>query len=225
MIHSIILVDADSGILLLEKKLKPQKANDVSADALANFFGELNSMIDDIQKSMKKGRDVSNMTRVVSSENSSITLHFQPNARVLVCSISDPDDDVEKITHNLKLVGKRFWLKHKTDLDIFRKENLRDIFNPFGVDIETITLGGKIGEKFPKLLIAEPALERIKMVACPLNAKRHNLKSPCAITGLCAECHSQFKICNKTVIIDGESPRFFPEPRTYVVIVGENLGF
>jgi hypothetical protein len=103
-------VDADSGILLLEKKLKTRKGNDVSADALANFFGELNGMIDDIQKSMKKGRDVSNMTRVVSSENSSISLHYQPKARVLVCAISDPDDDVERITQNLKLLGKRFWL-------------------------------------------------------------------------------------------------------------------
>ena len=178
MIYSIILVDADSGILLLEKKLKVQKSSDVSADALANFFGELNTMIDDIQKSMKKGRDVSNMTRVVASENSSISLHYQPNARVLICSISDPDDDVEKITQNLKLVGKRFWLKHKTDLEIFRKENLRDIFNPFGVDIETITLGGKIGEKFPKLLIAEPALERIKMMGI-INGEEYNVANLC----------------------------------------------
>ena len=178
MIYSITLVDADSGILLLEKKLKTRKANDISADALANFFGELNGMIDDIQKSMKKGRDVSNMTRVVSSENSSITLHYQPKARVLVCAISDPDDDVERITQNLKLLGKRFWLKHKTDLEIFRKENIREIFNPFGVDIETISVGGKIGEKFPKLTIAEPALERIKMMGI-INMDEYNVANLC----------------------------------------------
>lgn len=178
MIYSIILVDADSGILLLEKKLKTRKGNEVSADALANFFGELNGMIDDIQKSMKKGRDVSNMTRVVSSENSSITLHYQPLARVLVCAISDPDDDVERITQNLKLIGKRFWLKHKTDLEIFRKENVREIFNTFGVDIETISVGGKIGEKFPKLIIAEPALERIKMMGI-INMDEYEVANLC----------------------------------------------
>jgi hypothetical protein len=178
MIYSIILVDADSGILLLEKKLKTQKSTHVSSDELANFFGELNTMIDDIQESMKKGRDISNMSRVVSSENSTITLHYQPKARVLVCAISDPDDDVEKITQNLILVGKRFWLKHKTDLEIFRKENLRDIFNSFAVDIETISLGGKIGEKFPKLLIAEPALERIKMMGI-INADEYEVANLC----------------------------------------------
>lgn len=171
-------MDADSGILLLEKKLKIRKGNDVSADALANFFGELNGMIDDIQKSMKKGRDVSNMNRVVSSENSSISLHYQPKARVLVCAISDPDDDVERITQNLRLLGKRFWLKHKTDLEIFRKENIREIFNPFGVDIETISVGGKIGEKFPKLIIAEPALERIKMMGI-INMDEYNVANLC----------------------------------------------
>ena len=200
MIHSIILVDADSGILLLEKKLKSQKANDVSADALANFFGELNTMIDDIQKSMKKGRDVSNMTRVVASENSSITVHYQPNARVLICAISDPDDDVEKITQNLKLVGKRFWLKHKTDLEIFRKENLRDIFNPFAVDIETITLGGKIGEKFPKLLIAEPALERIKMMGI-INGEEYS------VANLCDGKTSTLKIAKELELSTGKTKK------------------
>ena len=178
MIYSIILVDADSGILLLEKKLKSSKTNDVSPDVLASFFGELNGMIDDIQKSMKKGRDVSNMTRVVSSENSSVLLHYQPKARVLVCAISDPDDDVERITQNLKVLGKRFWLKHKTDLEIFRKENIREIFNPFGVEIETQTLGGRVGEKFPKLLIAEPALERIKMMGI-INMDEYNVANLC----------------------------------------------
>lgn len=193
MIYSIILVDADSGILLLEKKLETSKVNDVSADALANFFGELNSMIDDIQKSMKKGRDVSNMNRVISSENSSINIHYQPKARVLVCAISDPDDDVEKITQNLKFVGKRFWLKHKTDLEIFRKENIRDIFNSFAVDVETISLGGKIGEKFPQLLIAEPALERIKMMGI-INTEEYN------VANLCDGRTSAIKIAKKLEI-------------------------
>ncbi|MBN2157571.1 MAG: hypothetical protein JW776_16105 [Candidatus Lokiarchaeota archaeon] len=200
MIYSIILVDADSGILLLEKKLKIQKENNVPADALANFFGELNNMIDDIQKSMKKGQDLTQKTRVVASENSSITLHFQPNARILICAISDPDDDTEKITNNLKIVGKRFWLKHKTDLEIFRKENLRDIFNPFGVDIETITLGGKIGEKFPKLLIAEPALERIKMMGI-INHNEYN------VANMCDGKTSAFKIAKNLNISSDEAKK------------------
>jgi hypothetical protein len=200
MIYSIILVDADSGILLLEKKLKSSKTNDVPPDVLASFFGELNGMIDDIQKSMKKGRDISNMTRVVSSENSSVLLHYQPKARVLVCAISDPDDDVERITQNLKILGKRFWLKHKTDLEIFRKENIREIFNPFGVDIETITIGGKIGEKFPKLIIAEQALERIKMMGI-INMEEYN------VANLCDGKTSALKISKKLELTSNETKK------------------
>lgn len=71
----------------------------------------------------------------------------------------------------------------------------------------------------------EEALERIKMKASPMNAKRHHYPAPCATIGVCSECRSEWKICNKTVIIEGESARSFPQPRTSVVIIGEPLGF
>ncbi len=70
----------------------------------------------------------------------------------------------------------------------------------------------------------EEALERVRKFACPMNAKRHGYQSPCTITGICADCRGKWRICNKTAIIEGESLRFFPEPRTMVVIVGERLG-
>jgi hypothetical protein len=52
------------------------------------------------------------------------------------------------------------------------------LVNPFGVDIETQTVGGKIGEKFPKLIIAEPALERIKMMGI-INMHEYNVANLC----------------------------------------------
>jgi len=70
----------------------------------------------------------------------------------------------------------------------------------------------------------EAALKRIKRIACPLNAKRHGYQTPCTITGVCGDCKGEWRICNKTAIIEGESARFFPEPRIFVVIVGEELG-
>lgn len=163
MIYSVIVVDGDSGILLLEKPMVDMETTKkVSPDVLAGFFKALNSMIDDIQHSMKKGRDVSNMTRVVSSEGSTIVLYYQPQARILICSISDPDDNREKIMEVLQILGKRFWLKHRSDLDVFRRENIRDIFNSFSVEIDTYTLEGKVAEKFPKLLVGKNTLNRIK---------------------------------------------------------------
>jgi hypothetical protein len=162
MIYQIIIVDSDSGILILEKQLKAlDKPKTLNNEILAGFFKALNSVIDEIQKSMKKGRDVENMSRIVSSENSLIILHFHPQSRVLMCSISDPDDEQEKLIEVLRVLAKRFWSKHQSDIEIFRKKNTRDVFTAFSVDIETYTLGGKVAEKFPSLLIAESALDRI----------------------------------------------------------------
>lgn len=163
LIYSIIIVDGDSGVLLLEKPMKAlDKDHKISPELLAGFFKALNSMIDDIQISMKKGRDVSNMTRAVTSEGSSIILHYQPQARVLLCSISDPDDDENKIREILRDLGKRFWQKHRGDLELFRKEGVKNIFNSFSVDLDTYSLEGKVAESFPKTMITKMALERVK---------------------------------------------------------------
>lgn len=45
------------------------------------------------------------------------------------------------------------------------------------------------------------ALDRIKNVAAPLNAKRLNLPLPCAETGYCHDCKSEVRICRVTSII------------------------
>lgn len=45
------------------------------------------------------------------------------------------------------------------------------------------------------------ALERIKRVAAPMNAKRLSLPLPCAETGYCHDCKSEARICRVTSII------------------------
>lgn len=45
------------------------------------------------------------------------------------------------------------------------------------------------------------ALDRIKRIAAPLNAKRLNLPLPCAETGYCHDCKSEARICRVTSII------------------------
>jgi len=65
------------------------------------------------------------------------------------------------------------------------------------------------------------AMDRIKEKACPPNAKRLGLKTPCAVTGHCTECFGDERMCNVTVIINHK-------PKTVdlnVYIIGENLGF
>ena len=45
------------------------------------------------------------------------------------------------------------------------------------------------------------ALDRIKRIAAPMNAKRLNLPLPCAETGYCHDCKSEARICRITSII------------------------
>lgn len=67
----------------------------------------------------------------------------------------------------------------------------------------------------------EEADQRIKMVAAPINTKRHELPNPCLKTGQCEDCKSQNRICNITTIIH----RCPPFTKIHVVIIGEDLGF
>lgn len=47
----------------------------------------------------------------------------------------------------------------------------------------------------------EAAIERIKRVAAPMNAKRLNLPLPCAETGFCHDCTSDKRICRIVSIL------------------------
>ncbi len=65
------------------------------------------------------------------------------------------------------------------------------------------------------------AMDRVKQSACPQNAKRMNLKTPCAITNECNDCLSAERMCNITTIISHKP--MSTELKVY--IVGEALGF
>lgn len=65
------------------------------------------------------------------------------------------------------------------------------------------------------------AVDRIKNVACPLNARRLKLATPCAAAGRCTDCRSPQRMCNATVRL--QRP---PGGRKfYVYLVDEELGY
>jgi len=77
----------------------------------------------------------------------------------------------------------------------------------------------------------DEALERIRVIAAPINAKRHYLKHPslkklgdlpCVRTGTCVDCRHDSRICHYTVIIDGAG--IWHKGRIKVVLIGEELG-
>lgn len=65
------------------------------------------------------------------------------------------------------------------------------------------------------------AVERIRSHAAPLDAKRLAKKTPCAVTGHCADCKSKDKICNYFTVIQGQ----FDETRIKVIFVNKELGY
>ncbi|MFX0075301.1 MAG: hypothetical protein ACFE96_07660 [Candidatus Hermodarchaeota archaeon] len=111
---------------------------------------------------MVKGRNREDMTRIVESENSTIIIIYHPPSRILFCSISDPDDDVDKTIEVIKKISTRFYKKHQSDLKIFRTTSQKSRFQTIIADIENLCQGGKIAEIFPNLLVVKKVLEKIK---------------------------------------------------------------
>lgn len=162
MIYSIFLIDADSGVLIVDSTFKKMAhAENEQPQVLAGFFQTLNSTIDDIHTSMRKGRDLSNMNRILASEGATVILHYQPEGRILFASISDADDNTDKILDCLKILSRRFWKKHHSDVEQFRINSQKDIFKSFLIELQIMTLNGTIGEEFPKLSVSDSSLNRI----------------------------------------------------------------
>lgn len=68
----------------------------------------------------------------------------------------------------------------------------------------------------------DTAIARARSVAAPINAARFpGLDTPCAKTGLCANCRSENCICNQILITRNSRPA----GRIKVIVVGEELGF
>jgi len=65
------------------------------------------------------------------------------------------------------------------------------------------------------------AIARAKRFACPPNCKRLARKTPCAETGVCADCDSPDRICKVTAVFD-RAPTHTP---TRAILVDEDLGY
>lgn len=67
----------------------------------------------------------------------------------------------------------------------------------------------------------EKAVIRARTVAAPMNQQRFLRETPCAATGVCADCKSPDCICNQIVI----TRHCRPANRIKFILVGEELGF
>jgi len=159
LIYKIYLIDGDNGISLLESTFKELKK--IQDDILTGFFKAINTTIDVIQKAMVKGRRVNEMDRILQSEDSIILIYYHPLSRILFCSISDADDNTDRIEEIIHKIANRFWKKHQSDLKNFRATTDKSRFQTLIADIENLTIGGKIAEVFPNLIVAKNVLEKV----------------------------------------------------------------
>ncbi len=65
----------------------------------------------------------------------------------------------------------------------------------------------------------QQARERIRRIA-PQNAKNHGFKTPCAVTGVCADCNSPERLCNVHMSI----AKCYPQGRIIVILTEEAAG-
>jgi len=65
------------------------------------------------------------------------------------------------------------------------------------------------------------AIERIKRIAAPMNAKRLNLSLPCAETGYCHDCKSEKRICRILSILMKKPG----QTDIHVYLINEELGY
>ena len=110
---------------------------------------------------MVKGKNSNDMIRIVESENSTIIIVYHPPSRILYCSISDADDDIDKLINVINKISSRFWKKHQSDIKLFRTTSEKSRVQTIITDIENICQGGRVAEVFPKLLVGEKVLPKI----------------------------------------------------------------
>lgn len=67
----------------------------------------------------------------------------------------------------------------------------------------------------------EEGYNRARNTAAPINTLRLNKKTPCAVTGKCADCQSPDCICSQIVI----TRRSHIPGRIQVILIGEELGY
>jgi hypothetical protein len=67
----------------------------------------------------------------------------------------------------------------------------------------------------------EEGIIRIKNIACPKNAERLDLNTPCRHLGKCDNCSSPQRFCNATLVME----RQMTGSQTIIYIINEKLGY
>ncbi len=162
MIYKIYLIDGDNGIAVLDTTFKEFIEVEEESVVFPDLFNAVNIMIDNIHKDIARGKNLNELMKTIETESTLIVLFYHPLSRMLICSISDVEDNIEKIKDVIKKIGSRLWLKHQSEIELYRSTTDKSRIQIFTADIEIMTLGGKIAEDYPKLIVIKNILQKIR---------------------------------------------------------------
>lgn len=140
-----------------------------------------------------------------------------------------------------KIIDREAWNTKEEERKLYGEICCVDYFlmstNAFTLDGELINVDGRgnrvaflcYGPQNVLILVGmnklvkdvESGIERVHLAAAPPNSVRLNKKTPCAVTGVCADCQSSDCICSQTVV----TRRSFYPNRIKVILIGEELGY
>lgn len=149
--------------------------------------------------------------------------------------------------HELLVNRGNILLDHSTaktndeSMDICRKQLTADVFmssaNAISADGKLVNIDGRCNRVAalsfgPKKVIIvaginkiaadlNAAIFRARNIAAPMNAKRLNKKTPCAITGSCSDCNSPERICRTFQVLHKRPAAI----EYHVILIGERLGY
>jgi len=169
MIYSIYIIDiTQSGIPLVEYSFKDLGCSDEDgprSKVFDEFFNNIGKTIKKIREEDPEHTIHSEFTRILLVADLNVIIHYCGIGEFVVCSINDLDDNKEKILEAIEALARRFYQKHRTDLQEFRYSNKTHMFKSFQIDIMNLTLNGNIGEEYPMLIINQKTLERLKKMS------------------------------------------------------------
>ena len=136
-----------------------------------------------------------------------------------------PIQQAKNMDERMELIRKSF----SSDFFLTSTNAITEDGKLFNVD----ATGNRVGAMFigPKKTIVvtgvnkivkdvDAAEKRVREWTAPQNAKRLNRKTPCAETGVCADCSSPDRICNIYVTLAKKPSR----TDVIIILVGERLG-
>ena len=114
--------------------------------------------------------------------------------------------------------AQKFWdIRLQSCKEALEKNNFDAFIAPNTADAARIVCDQILPQIVSDL---DQGIERIKNLATPANAIRHEQKTPCVKTAYCMDCSSPARICNVWTIHE----KSYPEGRIKVILINQDLG-